>query len=215
MKVAQLCLTLCDLMDHTVHGILQVRILDWVAYPFSSGSFWPRNRTRVSCIAGRLFTNWAIREAWCMHTTKWNICMHTNKQNPSCSVFTGTVKQKLPDLRRCAGEYKQASQDPRVLCSKVMSKPESSVEHSLLTTCREQRDRRKKCAQTRVTFLSCGHPCSRKFVLTKQNFGHTKLLSGRIADRIVFRSGWHWLHSLTHARLSQFEQQQFTSRGEN
>ena len=38
-------------------------ILEWVAYPFSSGSSWPRNRTRVSCIAGRFFTNWAMREA--------------------------------------------------------------------------------------------------------------------------------------------------------
>ena len=50
-------------MDHTVHGILQARILEWVAYPFSSGSSWPRNQTRVSCIAGGFFTNWAIREA--------------------------------------------------------------------------------------------------------------------------------------------------------
>ena len=39
------------------------RILEWVAYPFSSGSSWPRNRTGVSCIADGLFTNWAIREA--------------------------------------------------------------------------------------------------------------------------------------------------------
>ena len=39
------------------------RILDWVAYPFCSGSSQPRNRTGVSCIAGRFFTNWAIREA--------------------------------------------------------------------------------------------------------------------------------------------------------
>ena len=63
VKVAQLCLTLCSLMDYTVHGILQARILEWVAYLFSSRSFWPRNRTRVSCIAGGFFTNWAIREA--------------------------------------------------------------------------------------------------------------------------------------------------------
>ena len=41
------------------------RILEWVAYPFSSGSSWPRNRTRVSCIAGGFFTNWAIREFYC------------------------------------------------------------------------------------------------------------------------------------------------------
>ena len=39
------------------------RILEWVAYPFSSRSSWPRNGTRVSCIAGRFFTNWTIREA--------------------------------------------------------------------------------------------------------------------------------------------------------
>ena len=38
------------------------RILTWIAYPFSSGSSWPRNQTKVSCIAGRFFTNWAIRE---------------------------------------------------------------------------------------------------------------------------------------------------------
>ena len=37
------------------------RILEWVAYPFSRGSSWPRNRTRVSCIAGGFFTNWTIR----------------------------------------------------------------------------------------------------------------------------------------------------------
>ena len=39
------------------------RILEWVAFPFSRGSSQPRNRTRVSCIADRFFTNWAIREA--------------------------------------------------------------------------------------------------------------------------------------------------------
>ena len=39
VKVAQSCLTLCDPMDYTVHGILQTRILEWVAIPFSRGSF--------------------------------------------------------------------------------------------------------------------------------------------------------------------------------
>ena len=39
------------------------RILEWVAYPFSRGSSRPKNQTRVFCIAGRFFTNWAIREA--------------------------------------------------------------------------------------------------------------------------------------------------------
>ena len=52
----------CNLMDYTVHGILQARILEWVAFPFSRGSSRPGNQTRVSGIAGGFFTNWAIRE---------------------------------------------------------------------------------------------------------------------------------------------------------
>ena len=63
VKVALLCPTLCDLIDYTVHGVLQTRVLEWVAYPFSSGSSPPRNQTRVSCIAGRFSTHWAKREA--------------------------------------------------------------------------------------------------------------------------------------------------------
>ena len=80
-KVVLSCLTLCDPMDNTVHGILlsqgsnsgfphcrrilyqlshqvRPRILEWVAYPFSSESSQPRNLTRVSCIAGRFFASW-------------------------------------------------------------------------------------------------------------------------------------------------------------
>ena len=50
--VAQLCLTLCDPVDRSppgssVHGILQARILEWVAIPFSRGSFRPRDQTQV------------------------------------------------------------------------------------------------------------------------------------------------------------------------
>ena len=43
VKVAGLCLTLCNPMDYTVHGILQARILEWVAFPFSKGSSQPRS----------------------------------------------------------------------------------------------------------------------------------------------------------------------------
>ena len=57
VKVTHSCLTLCDPRDYTVHGILQTRILEWVAFPFSRGSSQPRNQTGVSCIAGRFFTN--------------------------------------------------------------------------------------------------------------------------------------------------------------
>ena len=65
----QLCPTLCNLMDcsppgSSVHGILQTRILEWVAMPSSRGASWPRNRIWVSCIAGRIFTIWATRDPW-------------------------------------------------------------------------------------------------------------------------------------------------------
>ena len=54
--------TLCNPMDYTVHGIVQARILKWVAFPFPRGSPQPRDRTQVSHIAGGFFTSWATRE---------------------------------------------------------------------------------------------------------------------------------------------------------
>ena len=64
------------------------RILQWVAYPFSSGSSWPRNQTRVFCFAGEFFTNWAIRETpintlitlW----DKWCFDLRCNKKSHYC-----------------------------------------------------------------------------------------------------------------------------------
>ena len=46
-------------MDYMVHGILQARILEWVAIPYFRGFSHTRDRTQVSCIAGRFFTSWA------------------------------------------------------------------------------------------------------------------------------------------------------------
>ena len=68
MLVAQFCPNLCNpincsLPGSSVHGILQARILEWVAISFSRGSSPPRNWTQVSCIAGRFFTIWATRGA--------------------------------------------------------------------------------------------------------------------------------------------------------
>ena len=56
VKVAQSCPTLSDPTDYIVHGILQARTLEWVAFPFSRGSSLPRYQTQVSHIAGGLFT---------------------------------------------------------------------------------------------------------------------------------------------------------------
>ena len=58
-----LCPTLCDPMDCTVHRILQARILEWVAFPFSRRSSQSRDQTRVSCTVGRFFISWTTREA--------------------------------------------------------------------------------------------------------------------------------------------------------
>ena len=53
----------CSRPGSPVHRILQARILEWVAIPFSRGSSRPRDRTQVSCLAERFFTIWATREA--------------------------------------------------------------------------------------------------------------------------------------------------------
>ena len=80
--VAQSCLTLCNPMPcsssgSSVDGILQVRILEWVAISFPRGSSWPRDWTHVSCIAGRFFTVWATGKVPQSYTKKvswsmWN-----------------------------------------------------------------------------------------------------------------------------------------------
>ena len=57
VKVVWLCLTLCDPMNYTIHGILQARIPEWIAVPFSRRSSQPRDQTQVSHIAGRFFTS--------------------------------------------------------------------------------------------------------------------------------------------------------------
>ena len=66
-EVTQSCPTLCDPMDcslpgYSVHGILQARILEWVAISFSKWASWPKDWTQVSYIADRFFIIWATRE---------------------------------------------------------------------------------------------------------------------------------------------------------
>ena len=85
--VTQWCPTLCDPMDcslpgSSVRGILQARILEWVAIFFSRESSWSRDQPLVSCIAGRFFTIWATREA----SAGWNRC-----------IFLQLISQVLSD----------------------------------------------------------------------------------------------------------------------
>ena len=94
VKVAQSCPTLFNPIDYTVHGILQARILEWVAVPFSRGSSWPRDRTGVSCIAGRFFTSWAIKwrpspslGSWAYYHSE-NELLSENRTNNNNIFFT-------------------------------------------------------------------------------------------------------------------------------
>ena len=83
-----------------------LRILEWVAYPFSSRSSQPRNLTRVSCIAGRFFTNWAMREAqWfnnIMESGGVKLYKHSNAWQPlSCfwKVLNTFINERALDHR--------------------------------------------------------------------------------------------------------------------
>ena len=80
--VAQSCLTLCNPTDcsppgSSVHGILQARMLEWVAMPSSRGSSQPRDRTQISCIVGRFFT---------IQTTK-EVPKHAPEQNLKYTIL--------------------------------------------------------------------------------------------------------------------------------
>ena len=67
-EIPQLPFQLLFFIQEAVHGILQARILEWVAFPFSRGSSQPKDKTQVSRIAGRFFTSWATREVpWYTH----------------------------------------------------------------------------------------------------------------------------------------------------
>ena len=100
------CPILCNPMDcgppaSSVHEILQARILEWVAIPFSRRSSWPRDQTQVSWTAGRFFTVWdtAVGFIWLQSTSQWG-------QGDHCYVWGNLIKQtfrvnrteKVPDL---------------------------------------------------------------------------------------------------------------------
>jgi len=85
VKVAQSCPTLCDPMDYTVHEILQARILEWVAMPFSRGSSQSRDRTQVSDIVGRFFTSCATREV--LRTKPGIVCVYRSPHRWPCNSY--------------------------------------------------------------------------------------------------------------------------------
>ena len=83
VNVTQSRSTLCNPMDCTVHGILQARILEWVAFTFSRASSQPRDWTQVPCIAGRFCTIWATREAH----SQMSVHLRKTRTRPSRTVL--------------------------------------------------------------------------------------------------------------------------------
>ena len=82
----------CSLPGSSVHGILQVRRLEWVAIPFSKGSSWPRDQTHVTYTAGRFCTVWATREAQTARQRLWG--------NNQCGVCSES-ESLWPRYRQC------------------------------------------------------------------------------------------------------------------
>ena len=117
VKVTQSCLTLCDPVDCTVHGILQARILEWVAFPFSRAFSQPRDWTQVSRIAGRFFTSWATREQGenqdgekpsdferkkvTMSDNPIQVTLHINRAVRLFPTFEGLCETSLSPIRAC------------------------------------------------------------------------------------------------------------------
>ena len=109
--VTQLCLILCDPMDYnppdsSVHGILQARLLEWVAIPFSRVSSQPRDWTQVSRFAGRFFTHWATRETpkrwrWILEAGKGKLMdsfSRASKKTLLCLDFYFSQVNQISDL---------------------------------------------------------------------------------------------------------------------
>ena len=116
--VIQSCLTLCDHMDcsltgSSVHGTLQARILEWVATPFTRGSSWPRDQTRVFCIADRFFTNWVTKEAPTLLVPKTVGKLFTRKG------FISTLLE-LPGYLSFSGNLKSIKVFPRIFTAGML-----------------------------------------------------------------------------------------------
>ena len=100
-KSLQWCPTLCHAMDYnppgfSVHGILQARILEWVAMLSSKGSSWLRDRTCISCIAGRFFTAKPLGK----HHLRLYCCLVAK----SCLTLCDSMACRIP-LGACAWNF--------------------------------------------------------------------------------------------------------------
>ena len=117
----------CSLPSSSVHGILQARILEWVAISFSRGSSRPRDRTQVSRIGGRCFNVWATREAPCMMRYLcqriWRLVLSWRNR------FGGQVCSVLESNRLC--NVPESYKEVMVCCPKNYLKKRNAVSFTL------------------------------------------------------------------------------------
>ena len=100
--IAQSWPNLCEPMDYSlpdssVHGISQIRILEWLAILFSRRSSWPRDWTWISHTAGRFLTIWAIREVL-LHSN----AHHTNRKKLKFTSMFQTSSEALNHILSCS-----------------------------------------------------------------------------------------------------------------
>ena len=81
-------------------GILQARILEWVAISFFRGTSWPRDQTWVSCNLGRFFTVWAVREPWEKDLLKFSKCFSEGNGVPKSAIKQTNQKGSYKNIRR-------------------------------------------------------------------------------------------------------------------
>ena len=155
----QLCPPLCNPQDcsppgSSVHGILQERILEWVAISFSRGSSQLRDQTWVSCIAGRFFTIWATREALASH-----IPYHIPLISNSCCFCLLNISLSCPafpspmtNMRCCA----KSLQSCPTLCDPAYCSPPGSFVHGVLqASMPSSRGTSRLRDWTHVSYVSC------------------------------------------------------------
>ena len=111
--VTKSCPTLCDPRDcslpgHSVHGILQARILEWAAMPSSRGSSQSMDRTQVSCITGKLFTGWTSRETLFVYAD-----LNSNLEVLLCKDMPKGKNHKIQDIELGQGIEMRFSRDAR------------------------------------------------------------------------------------------------------
>ena len=121
----------------SVHGALQASILEWVAFLFSRGSFWPRDWTQFSLIAARFFAIWATRDIVDLKNTvnQFNIMKHFH--TTGYKFYSSSLDYKPGDTRLYPGmlnkvekfnhlkllkSYRVCSLIPAELCSNQCQK---------------------------------------------------------------------------------------------